>query len=89
MPGGRTAKRSGAAEGREPAGAKPPRGGVLFPSLLSSDRAGKALQFSLLSSGRRRSGVVHRASTCLPFLGSRRFLRFREENPILYNEIPL
>jgi hypothetical protein len=36
MPGGRTAKRSGAAEGREPAGAKPPRGGVLFP-LFRSD----------------------------------------------------
>ena len=32
MPGGRIAKRSGAAEGREPAGAKPPRGGAFLPS---------------------------------------------------------
>ena len=30
MPGGRIAKRSGAAEGREPAGAKPPRGGAFL-----------------------------------------------------------
>jgi hypothetical protein len=63
MPGGRTAKRSGAAVGREPAGAKPLKRRCLV-SLLTGSSIGSL-------------GVVHRASTFVPLLRFKKVLRFR------------
>ena len=66
MPGGRSAKRAGAAEGREPAGAKPPRGGAsyyLATVRIDSVRYRKVKELS------RIKGLL---SHCIPWKKSRR-----------------